>query len=65
MRHPWNGSPDECPQAKQYFRDLEQRKIREASNLADLTGWDIGAVMKKAGLGAQPHPEPWWKGLWD
>ncbi len=65
MRHPWNGSPGECLQAEQYFRDLKQRKIREARNLADLTGWDVNAVMKKAGLGAQPRPEPWWKGLWD
>lgn len=62
---PWNGSPGECPQADQYFRDLRERKIREAQNLADLTGWDVHAVMKKAGLGEESRPGPWWKGLWD
>lgn len=65
MRHPWNGSPGECEQAEQYLRDLKERKIREARNLADLTGWDVDAVMKKAGLGAESRPQPWWKGLWD
>jgi hypothetical protein len=64
LQHPWHGSPDACPAARDYFRSVTQRQTHEAQTLADLTGWDIGAIVQKAGL-SDAHPAPWWKGLWD
>ncbi|MGO9058924.1 MAG: DUF2330 domain-containing protein [Candidatus Binataceae bacterium] len=65
LHRPWEGSPNECPAAKNYFEELERRRQKEAQNLADLTGRDIEETIKKAGLNPSAKPSPWWHGLWD
>ncbi len=65
LQHPWKGSPDACAEAANYFRQVRERENREAQTLADLTGWDLGGIMKNVGLTEGPSQTPWWKGLWD
>jgi hypothetical protein len=68
LRHPWQGSPDACPQARAYFEELERRQDREAETLASVTGWDLGKIRLQMGMGdSEKKPEddePWWKKLW-
>jgi hypothetical protein len=65
VMHPaWNGSPTACEEARNYFEELNKRKAREAETLADLTGWNLQDVIKKAGLTPGSEPKPWWQGLW-
>jgi hypothetical protein len=65
LHRPWQGSPTECPAAKDYFEELERRHAKEAQNLADMTGWDVKETIRKAGLNPSAQPSPWWHGLWD
>jgi hypothetical protein len=65
LHRAWQGSPNECAEAKVYFDQLEHRRRQEAENLADLTGWNIETVLKKAGMGESEKPAAWWHGLWD
>jgi hypothetical protein len=64
LRHAWNGSPDACEGAKNYFDELNKRRAQEAETLADLTGWNLEDVIKKAGLPADSQRKPWWQGIW-
>ena len=61
MHHAWDGSPDACEAAKNYFDDLNKRRAQEAETLADLTGWNLEDVIKKAGLPPESQPKPWWQ----
>jgi len=65
LHRTWQGSPDQCAEAKAYFDQLEHRRRQEAENLADLTGWNIETVLKKAGMSESEKPAAWWHGLWD
>jgi hypothetical protein len=65
LHHAWHGSPEQCPAAKSYFEELEQRRRQEAQNLAELTGWDIEKALRKTGLNPSAKPSPWWHGLWN
>jgi hypothetical protein len=65
IRHPWTGSPDACAAAPGYFTELRRRQETDATTLADLTGWDLAAVLKQAGLNPEDRPQPWWRQLWD
>ncbi len=65
LQHPWKGSPEACEAARNYFKQVREREGREAQTLADLTGWDLGGIMKNVGLTEPPSNTPWWKGLWD
>jgi hypothetical protein len=65
LQHPWKGSPDACSAAGNYFRQVHERENREAQTLADLTGWDLGGIMKNVGVTEIPSQTPWWKGLWN
>ena len=65
LQHPWKGPPDACAAAGNYFKQVRERENREAQALADLTGWDLGGIMKNVGLTEVPSQAPWWKGLWD
>ena len=65
LHRAWQGSPNECAAARSYFEELDQRRQKEAQNLADLTGWDIEKALRKAGLNPSDKPSPWWHGLWD
>lgn len=64
LQHAWNGSPDACPEARNYFENLNKRREHEAETLADLTGWNLEDVVKKAGLTPGSQPKPWWQGMW-
>ncbi len=64
MQHPWSGSANACPAAKNYFVRLRQRKIKEAETLADLTGWNLDSILKKAGLNRGGVEQPWWQRIW-
>jgi len=65
LQHPWKGSPDACSSAINYFKQVRERENREAQTLADLTGWDLGGIIKNVGLTEVPSKAPWWKGLWE
>jgi len=65
LQHPWKGTQDACLAARSYFTQVHERENREAQTLADLTGWDLGGIMKNVGLTEAPSERPWWKGLWD
>ncbi len=47
LRHPWKGKAA-CDAAKKYETALQQRMEREAQVLANLTGWSVGEVRRKA-----------------
>lgn len=64
MHHPWTGSTD-CPAARNYQRELRNRREREAINLSHLTGWKVSDVRKKMNIAALNTKEKrWWEGLW-
>jgi hypothetical protein len=65
LQHPWKGSPDACSEATNYFKQVRERQSQEAQTLADLTGWDLGSIMKNVGLTEVPSQTLWWKGLWN
>ncbi len=65
MRHAWKGSRDSCPAANSYFDEVNRRRGHEAETLADLTGWALGDVIKKAGLKGVDAPKPWWGNIWN
>jgi hypothetical protein len=64
LHRPWEGSPQLCPAAAGYFRELDDRRATEARNLADLTGWELADISRRMGLGAMKPPSPWWQNLW-
>ena len=64
LQHAWNGSPDACPAARNYFDELNKRRAQEAETLADLTGWNLEDVIKRAGLSPESQPKPWWQNIW-
>ena len=64
MHRAWDGSPTACEGARNYFEELNKRKAQEAETLADLTGWNLQDVIKKAGLPPESQPKPWWQGIW-
>ncbi|MBX9632050.1 MAG: DUF2330 domain-containing protein [Burkholderiales bacterium] len=63
LRHPWTGK-DECAQAAAYRESVRKRQQVEATTLASLTGWELGAVRTRMGLPAQPEAK-WWERLWN
>jgi hypothetical protein len=68
LRHPFKGSA-QCLEATRYEGDLSTRREREAQNLAQLTGWKIEDIRRKAeGVkvteAARPAEAPWYRKLW-
>ncbi|MEM7587419.1 MAG: DUF2330 domain-containing protein [Acidobacteriota bacterium] len=67
IRHPWQGSPNACREARSYFAKVEQRESRNAETLASLTGWDVATIrdrMPDRGTVPAGDETPWWKKLW-
>ena len=67
LRHPWKGSPNKCEEAKGYFRRLERRQNKSASQLAHLTGWDINDIRGKMEWKQNKDSsgnEKWWEDIW-
>jgi hypothetical protein len=67
IRHEWKGIAD-CPQARAYRAGLADRRAKEAGNLAQLTGWDLGKIRGKMTVAADwSRPEDrmkWWDRIW-
>jgi hypothetical protein len=68
LRHAFKGSM-QCEAGKQYLEALDKRHQKEAEVLADLTGWDLGSILKKMGDDAPSKTPggqdgPWYKKLW-
>jgi len=50
LRHPWKGN-SECPAGKTYFQETLPKRLKtEAQTLANLTGWDLQEIHRKAGI---------------
>jgi hypothetical protein len=47
LRHPWTGGGD-CPQRRTYDELVAQRQKREASTLAELTGWSLDDIRRRS-----------------
>ena len=67
IQHPWKGETS-CD-ITSYEAGVRERQEREAQQLANLTGWDIGDIRAKipfaGGISPEPEKEPWWKRLWN
>ena len=63
VRHAWTGS-DTCGAAPEYRRTLADRRVREAEQLARLTGWNVAEVRKKMGADLPVRAGAWWEQLW-
>ncbi|MEO5619029.1 MAG: DUF2330 domain-containing protein [Candidatus Eisenbacteria bacterium] len=66
LRRPWTGDMS-CKGATAYKRELNERRGREATNLAMLTGWKLETIrarMAETGEGPISMVEPaWWEKL--
>jgi hypothetical protein len=67
LRHPWTGA-DDCPAAQQYRKSLRERREKEATTLATLTGWELAEIRSRMKLRADWSSEAdhvkWYQGLW-
>ncbi|MDJ0748804.1 MAG: DUF2330 domain-containing protein [Woeseiaceae bacterium] len=67
IRRAWNGEA-KCD-ISNYQAALRERQEREARQLANLTGWNIGDIRGKIrfpdGTANEPDKEPWWKRIWN
>jgi len=67
IRRPWQGEAS-CD-ISQYEASVRERQEREAQQLANLTGWDIGDIRGKIPFAGGVQPEaandPWWKRIWN
>jgi hypothetical protein len=68
LRHAWQGTSEQCPAAKEYFKQLAVRHEQEAKTLAELTGWNLADIRKKMNLDDAsktnaPNGE-WWQKIW-
>jgi hypothetical protein len=61
LRHAAKVAPDACPAAQGYLLGVAARKEREAQTLASLTGWDVGTIRAKSGIGPGGS---FWSNLW-
>jgi hypothetical protein len=67
LRHAWQGKPEQCEAAKEYFKQLAERHEQEAKTLAELTGWELTDIKKKMNLDKTPDKQSddqWWKKIW-
>jgi hypothetical protein len=67
IHHPWKGD-SECGALDAYRRDLQDRRSKEAANLAELTGWSVDSIRRKMNLAADwsapaDHAK-WWDRIW-
>ncbi|MBT8091658.1 MAG: DUF2330 domain-containing protein [Gammaproteobacteria bacterium] len=67
IRRPWEGKAT-C-NISQYEAHVRERQEREAQQLANLTGWDIGDIRRKITFAGGMQPdiphEPWWRRIWN
>jgi hypothetical protein len=63
LRHAWTGAAS-CSAATDYRQALNERRGREAEQLARLTGWNITEIRQKMGPGVAAAEPAWWERLW-
>jgi hypothetical protein len=63
LRHAWTGAAS-CSAATEYRQALNERRGREADQLARLTGWNSGEIRQKMGSGVAGAEPAWWERLW-
>jgi hypothetical protein len=73
VRHEWTGEA-RCENANAYRRTLPARREKEASALAELTGWPLESIRTRMGVTSawlapgeslEPYrPAAWWEKLW-
>ncbi len=63
LNHPFRGEM-KCEAREQYLTTVRERRRREATTLAALTGWSAEKIRERMGPDAPAHVEPWWKTLW-
>ena len=64
LRHAWTGN-DSCAAAAGYREALRDRRVREADQLARLTGWNLADIRRKMGPDLPVRAEPmWWERIW-
>jgi hypothetical protein len=63
LNHPFGGEM-KCGAREQYLTSVRERRRREATTLAALTGWSAEKIRERMGPDAPAHVEPWWKTLW-
>jgi hypothetical protein len=67
LRHPFKGKT-QCSEAAAYWKHVEERREREATTLAELTGWELPGIREK--MGPSPAPQgtkkdkSWYQKLW-
>lgn len=66
VRHAYEGEAH-CSAAEQYRALLMERQEREATQLANLTGWDIDGIRARIPslAGVPTQEKPWWQSLWN
>ena len=67
LHHAWQGSPQQCDAAKEYFKQLAKRHENEARTLAGLTGWNLDDIRRKMNLddNLKQNDDNWWKNIWN
>jgi hypothetical protein len=68
LRQPFAGNAT-CSAVNAYRTALRARQETEARTLASMTGWNVGDIRRKAGLGSKPaqvtaEEKPWWQRMW-
>ncbi len=67
IRHKWSGN-SKCEAAKSYQANLGKVVAKEASNLADLTGWSMSTIEPKLLYKIEKGNHKtgkWWEDLWN
>jgi len=65
LHHP--ATTGQCDAAIAYRRELHQRQEKEAQNVAELTGWNVGDMRRKMHLdtaSVTPAEKKWWEKIW-
>jgi hypothetical protein len=66
LRYPFKGELF-CSAGEEYLRSLDDRHRKEATALAELTGWELPFIYDRMGSdapGQGPPPQPWYRKLW-
>jgi len=68
LRHAYQGG-DSCPAMETYRREVRDRREKEATTLANLTGWDVNQIRGKMKLEPTGNPngkkDQWWEKVWE
>ena len=63
IRHPFREKLT-CDAGEDYLQSVRDRQEREAQNLANLTGWEIGSIRDRIKF-VEGESIPWWRNVWN